>query len=595
MIPMLSFHITKTKIDGIYMISHIENSPYGYTYELTNGYETFLLYDDSSYELFSLVKVKGTLKPFDENTIPNGFNEINYYLTKGIKYKIVNPNIELKMHGLKLDLNHILIRLIMDEPILELNELSHLFGLNSITLMLIILLIKKILYYFDIDERKKLVWIIVILTSFYSVGKSFIVLYVLIENIILYVDDKNHLKLSYLDKQSLILIILILINPYIIFKDHYNLIFLYTFLFYFVDIDNKIFSYILSILIFIPFQIKFSYELNIFLLLMPLFKNISKYSFISILLLTLLFGSINLLTLYENFLNKMIDYLMNYNFILRVKRMSTEKMILYEGLLFVGTYYLKDKKLYLIFSYFILLFTFLIVRPISNRVYFLDVKQGDGAVIFKNHEVIVVDAYNKVDEFLKLEGIKTIDHLILTHNDLDHTGDYETILKDFKVKNLYLSGYLNYQINFKNTHYLTHETLFEIKNLELTFLGPLRDLKDKNENSIFFKIKVNDLTYLFTGDLGIDAEKLYVDTYQDLLKADVLKVGHHGSITSSSQIFLDKVKPSIAIISVKLNNKFNFPLTEVLDRFNIRGIKVYQTSKDGTILFKKKEIINFPP
>ncbi|WP_162164010.1 ComEC/Rec2 family competence protein [Acholeplasma hippikon] len=592
---MLSFHITKTKIDGIYMISHIENSPYGYTYELTNGYETFLLYDDSSYELFSLVKVKGTLKPFDENTIPNGFNEINYYLTKGIKYKIVNPNIELKMHGLKLDLNHILIRLIMDEPILELNELSHLFGLNSITLMLIILLIKKILYYFDIDERKKLVWIIVILTSFYSVGKSFIVLYVLIENIILYVDDKNHLKLSYLDKQSLILIILILINPYIIFKDHYNLIFLYTFLFYFVDIDNKIFSYILSILIFIPFQIKFSYELNIFLLLMPLFKNISKYSFISILLLTLLFGSINLLTLYENFLNKMIDYLMNYNFILRVKRMSTEKMILYEGLLFVGTYYLKDKKLYLIFSYFILLFTFLIVRPISNRVYFLDVKQGDGAVIFKNHEVIVVDAYNKVDEFLKLEGIKTIDHLILTHNDLDHTGDYETILKDFKVKNLYLSGYLNYQINFKNTHYLTHETLFEIKNLELTFLGPLRDLKDKNENSIFFKIKVNDLTYLFTGDLGIDAEKLYVDTYQDLLKADVLKVGHHGSITSSSQIFLDKVKPSIAIISVKLNNKFNFPLTEVLDRFNIRGIKVYQTSKDGTILFKKKEIINFPP
>ncbi|VEU82584.1 ComEC family competence protein [Acholeplasma hippikon] len=577
------------------MISHIENSPYGYTYELTNGYETFLLYDDSSYELFSLVKVKGTLKPFDENTIPNGFNEINYYLTKGIKYKIVNPNIELKMHGLKLDLNHILIRLIMDEPILELNELSHLFGLNSITLMLIILLIKKILYYFDIDERKKLVWIIVILTSFYSVGKSFIVLYVLIENIILYVDDKNHLKLSYLDKQSLILIILILINPYIIFKDHYNLIFLYTFLFYFVDIDNKIFSYILSILIFIPFQIKFSYELNIFLLLMPLFKNISKYSFISILLLTLLFGSINLLTLYENFLNKMIDYLMNYNFILRVKRMSTEKMILYEGLLFVGTYYLKDKKLYLIFSYFILLFTFLIVRPISNRVYFLDVKQGDGAVIFKNHEVIVVDAYNKVDEFLKLEGIKTIDHLILTHNDLDHTGDYETILKDFKVKNLYLSGYLNYQINFKNTHYLTHETLFEIKNLELTFLGPLRDLKDKNENSIFFKIKVNDLTYLFTGDLGIDAEKLYVDTYQDLLKADVLKVGHHGSITSSSQIFLDKVKPSIAIISVKLNNKFNFPLTEVLDRFNIRGIKVYQTSKDGTILFKKKEIINFPP
>lgn len=114
-----------------------------------------------------------------------------------------------------------------------------------------------------------------------------------------------------------------------------------------------------------------------------------------------------------------------------------------------------------------------------------------------------------------------------------------------------------------------------------------------NNNSLVFKLIYNEISMLFTGDIEEEAEKYLVNTYKSKLKSTILKVGHHGSKTSSTQEFIDCVKPKIALIGVGENNNFGHPNTEVLQRLVDIGAKIYRTDEDGEIeivITKKLEI-----
>ncbi len=253
------------------------------------------------------------------------------------------------------------------------------------------------------------------------------------------------------------------------------------------------------------------------------------------------------------------------------------------------------------------------------RITFLDVGQGDGAVIqFPTGEVIVVDAGPRTNDFdageksvapfLRRNGISTIDAIITTHPHADHLGGVPYLMKHFSVKQIidadqFAQTNLFYEYNLlrKKEEHLTVKAgiIFPVGNARMYFLHPTKQFidvdssngfSDLNESSIVFKLHYGSTSFLFTGDAETEAEGHLVNSFQDFLVSDVLKAGHHGSSTSSSEYFVASVKPKHVIVSVAKFNKFRHPSKRVIERFRSFGASVYRTDVDGAIILESDGI-----
>ena len=199
--------------------------------------------------------------------------------------------------------------------------------------------------------------------------------------------------------------------------------------------------------------------------------------------------------------------------------------------------------------------------------------------------------------FLKSKGITTLDKLIITHGDSDHAGGAEAVLNELKVKELVLPDLLERsELEEKLIKLATEKRIkirfvqkgdqWKIENQSFTILSPNEGTSsNKNNSSIVLYTEMGGLRWLFTGDLEEEGEKTLIAEYPDL-KIDVLKVGHHGSQTSSSDLFLDVLSPKLAIISAGKNNRFNHPHQDVLDALEKRKIKILRTDLSGAITYK---------
>ena len=118
---------------------------------------------------------------------------------------------------------------------------------------------------------------------------------------------------------------------------------------------------------------------------------------------------------------------------------------------------------------------------------------------------------------------------------------------------------------------------------------------DDNDNSVVFKIKVNNLNYLYTGDISTKVELDLINKYNNTLQSDILKVSHHGSSTSSHLNFINVVNPRYAIISSSLRNIYNLPNDNIIYLYKTMGVSLYETRYHGSIIFKESEILTFPP
>lgn len=209
------------------------------------------------------------------------------------------------------------------------------------------------------------------------------------------------------------------------------------------------------------------------------------------------------------------------------------------------------------------------------QVYTLNIGQGDCSVIVEPFykSVVMIDCGQSlyrdnveriIFPFLENKNIHTIDTLILTHDDFDHSGGYDHLKEKVKIKQVIKNS--KDKVNVEYPFYLLLQE---------------RMAKDENDSSIISCFTYDHLNYLFMGDASKEIEKQLMDTYD--LKADVIKVGHHGSNTSSDAAFLDSLDCRIALISAGYKNKYDHPSTETLKTLDHLHIHTFCTSTNGSI------------
>ncbi len=583
-------------------------------------------YGNIDYKLGDYIKVNGNLtKPYN-NTIFNLFNYNKYLLSnkiyyilkadniikiknnKNILYKIKN-NIYERIDKLK-SKDYVKTFILGDKQDLsdeilssyQQNGVSHLLAISGMHISLLVVILSKILKKFKYSY-----FIISIFLIFYAFLTNFTPS--VLRAVFLYVFKK-------IDKKNLILLIasfMLFYNPYYI----YNVGFLFSFvisfyLIYFGDLTNKFNNYFVKLFITsticfiasIPIMINNFYYINI---MSPLI-NVLFVPFISLIifplsLLTLIFPILdNILLFLLNIMESLTLFCNNFNINLIMAKIPFYLFIIYY--IIITFIFIKPK-------YFYVLIIILIIH--NNIKYFnknsyltiIDVGQGDSILLEIKDKNILIDtggnmfsdynmAQNKLIPYFKSLGIKKLNYLILTHGDYDHMGESINLINEFKVDNV-IFNHDNYNdleldlikvLDNENINYYQNIESLNIDNNKLYFLNN-KLYNNENDNSNIIYTEINGIRILLMGDAGVAAEKDILSKY-NLSDIDILKVGHHGSKTSSSENFIDKINPLYSIISVGKNNWYGHPNDEVLEI--LKNTDIYRTDINGSIKIRLNKL-----
>lgn len=232
------------------------------------------------------------------------------------------------------------------------------------------------------------------------------------------------------------------------------------------------------------------------------------------------------------------------------------------------------------------------------KIHYLDVGQGDSIFIeLPNNETMLIDAAESnqsenIINYLKNLNYQKIDYVIGTHPHTDHIGGLKDIINTFEIGKIYMPKVVSTTKTYENLLQTIKDknlkintakagaTIIDTDTLKINILAPNNDTyTELNNYSVVTKITYGTTKFLFMGD----AEKLSENEIKEDVTADVIKIGHHGSSTSSSINFIKKVNAKYGIISVGLNNKYNLPKEETITNWKNSGTKIYLTSTNGTI------------
>lgn len=232
------------------------------------------------------------------------------------------------------------------------------------------------------------------------------------------------------------------------------------------------------------------------------------------------------------------------------------------------------------------------------KIHYIDVGQGDSELIQIDGKNILIDAGtsdNKAYNYLKSLGVTTLDYVIATHPHEDHIGAMDNIINDLNVGVFYSPKVTATTKTYENMiNALKSKSLkltvpkvgdqLTIGNASLTFLAPNSETyEDLNNYSIVVKLKYGNNSFLFDGDAEDVSEGEILAKQLDI-QADVLKIGHHGSNSSTSADFLSKVNPKYAVIEVGKENDYGHPTQGTMDKLKAANIQVYRTDENGTII-----------
>ncbi|APC83265.1 ComEC/Rec2 family competence protein [Clostridium botulinum] len=235
------------------------------------------------------------------------------------------------------------------------------------------------------------------------------------------------------------------------------------------------------------------------------------------------------------------------------------------------------------------------------KVHYIDVGQGDSILVQTKDKNILIDAGTRKSSdslisYLKKQHIKKLDYVIATHPHEDHIGGMPKVIEEFEISNFYAPKKTANTKIFKDMILQLKKKNLKINvakkgisldlsnNSSLDFLAPVKDnYENTNDSSAVVKLTHGNTKFLFTGDAEKTSEKDILNSNEDL-SSNVLKIGHHGSHSSSSKEFLDKINPKIAIISCGKNNDYGHPHKETMKELNKRNIEVYRTDIDGNIV-----------
>ena len=578
------------------------------------------------------ILLKGTLKVSFNNTIPNNFNYKKYLYNKKIyytlsvdSYEIIknNKNILYKIKDklykkiINLDNSDYYLAFILGDKTLlsseiynsfQSNGISHLLALSGMHINILLLIINMFLKKFKESKRiiiTSIILIVFLILTGLTASLQRATIFYILKNI----NNKFNLRYSNIKLLFIVAFIILFINPFLI----YDLGFIYSFIvcfgiFYYSDFIKgnyvvKLFKLSLVTFLFsMPITIMVNYEVN----LSSIFINMLFVPWISLIvyplsLISFIIPILNPLFGFTiNITNNMNMLFSKISLIINIPKLSIILIILFYLVLLV-----RKKKLY-ICLFLILIFGKVIVLFDKNYyVYFFDIGQGDASVLVSPHqkEVLMIDTGGKITyekeewqksnktynisdgviKFLKSRGITKLDYLIISHGDQDHAGDALNIIKKLNVKKVVLNNgstnslekkIINTSVKITNNYNLKY---FKVINLNNGFYD------NENDASLVNYITFLKYKFLFMGDASRSVEEKIIEKY-NLFNIDVLKVGHHGSKTSSSKYFVDKIIPKYSVISVGRNNRYGHPHEEALS--NLINTKILRTDSDGTITFK---------
>ena len=232
-------------------------------------------------------------------------------------------------------------------------------------------------------------------------------------------------------------------------------------------------------------------------------------------------------------------------------------------------------------------------------VHFLDVGQGDSILIEHDKKSMLIDAGESnqgevVSDYLKDQGISTLDYVVATHPHSDHIGGMKDVLNNFKVESFIDSGYPHTTQTYEGMLNLIDQKSipFQVAQagqkidldpaVDIQVLNPTSTYSDElNENSVVLKVTYDSTSFLLMGDAGLETEERIMKAGYDV-DSDILKVGHHASRSGSGASFISAVSPEISVIEVGAGNDYGHPHAEILERLQ-KASKVYRTDIDGTI------------
>ncbi len=235
------------------------------------------------------------------------------------------------------------------------------------------------------------------------------------------------------------------------------------------------------------------------------------------------------------------------------------------------------------------------------EVHFLDIGQGDATLVKCGSHAMLIDAGENdkgvaVQAYLQSQGVESLDYVIGTHPDSDHIGGLDVIIYKFDCRQVMMPDYSKdtktYRDvlaamdskRYKNTLPKIGDS-YKLGDAVFTVIAPNKAYDSANDNSIGILLQYGEKRFLFTGDAEEEAEQDIAGNGLDI-SCDVYQAGHHGSRTSSSDELLDAADPAYAVISCGENNDYGHPHARTLNNFRRRGILVYRTDEQGTIVAK---------
>ena len=602
-----------------------------------NNYEEVKIFKNN-YSFGDKVLVNGEVNIPNNNTIPNGFNYKEYLYHKKIYYiikidniKIINKNNNLfsniknyiykRIDSIKY--NEYLYAFILgksyyiDSDVLnnyKVNGVTHLFALSGLHVSMFSNILIYIFNKLRLNEKFSY-----FLTSIFLLFFAFIASFTpsILRAVLFFIlSSINKIYYFYIKPKYLLYIvfsILIFINPYYIYDTGFILSFSISFFILLFNENYKIKNSILSILVIsilslfssLPIIINMSYEINI----LGFINNIFFIPFVTYLVfpLSIIVVFIGKLSFLLNILVSIMEYISKIsvnllNIKLYFSKLNLLYIFIYYILLILVVKKVRVKKLFIIFIIFLY---FKCYMDRNDYVYYIDIGQGDSILfVDENKNSILIDTGGKVNSksnlmknnvipFFKSIGLKRIDYLVLTHGDYDHMGEAVNLVNNFKVKKVIfncgnfntLETELIKLLKIKKIKYYSCIKELNIDNNKLYFLQT-KEYDNENDNSNVIYTELDGYKFMFMGDSGVEKEKDILNKY-NISGIDVLKIGHHGSKTSSSKEFINEINPNYSIISVGKNNRYGHPNKEVLN--NLSDSKIYRTDQDGSIMFNIKK------
>lgn len=533
---------------------------------------------------------------------------------------------------------------LLDESIVDLFQrwgLSHILAISGLHIGLFVGIVYFLIVKLNFVTKEKAQWMMIFFLPIYALiaGGQPSVLRASIMVLIFIILNRIKLKLSVTDALSIVFIVLILFDKYIVYHVGFQLSFAVTFgLVLSRDLISSTpstfyqglqISFISQMMI-LPFQ--FAY----FSLFQPLsiLVNVIVVPYFSLLVIPLMFLMLFISPLPHTFIGfidhtfvntqhlfikmiEWIDRIANYPFV--IGDFPVMVAVVYYFMFYFCMYYLQRRKLVDAFKYGFLLTILLIglvLRPYFSpvgTVTMLDIGQGDAFVIELPYRrgVFLIDAGSRfsftdfepttkvykhiIKPYLYSRGITEIDAILISHEDIDHMGSVDFLIEDMSVDQVIISQY--YELGIEQ------ERLWEKQGVKITrvsvgqnlningqqfhVLGPLGNQYSANENSLILYTVFGGKKWLFTGDIDKATEIGLVNNYQRL-SVDVLKIAHHGSNTSTDPLFIQSINPSYALISAGVNNSYGHPTIDVLETLDREGIHVLRTDENGAVQFKYK-------